>query len=55
MKQREFFCHACHQEFSQVLTPDDDVDGVVVCPHCESERVEERPMAFYPIRRRESA
>ena len=54
MKQREFFCQACHQTFSEVPTPNDDAE-VVVCPHCESERVEERPTAFYPIKRKESA
>ena len=55
MKQREFFCQACHQTFSEVPTPNGGAEGVVVCPQCGSERVEERPTAFYPIRRKESA
>jgi DNA-directed RNA polymerase subunit RPC12/RpoP len=55
MTQHEFFCQACRQTFSEVPTPDDEAEGVVACPHCGSERVEERPTAFYPVRRRESA
>jgi hypothetical protein len=55
MTQHEFFCQACHQAFSKVLTRVDYAESVVSCPHWGSKSVEERPTVFYPITRKESA
>ncbi len=55
MHTHEFFCHACQQPFSKTLTAEEYEEGAVVCPHCGSEEVEDRPEAFYPISSRESA
>lgn len=55
MPQYEYFCHACKRSFSKTLTPAEYAEGNIVCPHCESEEVERRVPAFYPISSRESA
>ena len=55
MSPHEYFCHACKRSFSRTLTPAEYAEGIIVCPHCGSEEVEERVPAFYPISSRESA
>lgn len=55
MFQREYFCHACNRAFSKTLTPAEYVEGTIVCPHCNSEDVEPRLQAFYPISSKKSA
>jgi putative FmdB family regulatory protein len=55
MPHYEFFCHACKKSFSKTLTPAEYEEGVVGCPYCGSEEVEERASAFYPISSRETA
>jgi putative FmdB family regulatory protein len=55
MPHYEFFCHACKQTFSKVLTPDEYAEGSIGCPHCGSEEVERRVSAFYPISSKGSA
>ena len=55
MLRYEFFCNACEQPFSKILTADEYEEGGTVCPECGSENVEQRSTASYPINRKESA
>jgi putative FmdB family regulatory protein len=55
MPYYEYFCHACKKPFSKMLTPAEYEEGIVVCPYCGSEEVEQRGSAFYPISSRETA
>ncbi len=51
----EFFCNACEQPFSRKLTEEEYKEGGVLCPYCDSEDVEVRLTAFYPVNSREAA
>jgi putative FmdB family regulatory protein len=51
----EFLCNACEQPFSKTLTAEEFEEGSTVCPECGSEEVEQRPTAFYPVNRKETA
>jgi putative FmdB family regulatory protein len=42
MPHYEFFCRACKRPFSKTLTPTENKDAKVRCPHCGSEEVEQR-------------
>ncbi len=55
MARYEFFCNACEQSFVRMPIVEEYQEGSVVCPHCGSENVEQRPTAFYPINYKESA
>jgi putative FmdB family regulatory protein len=55
MPRYEFFCNACEQPFSKILTAAEFEEGSTVCPACGSQDVEQRLTAFYPINRKESA
>lgn len=55
MPTYEFFCNSCQQPFSKTLTPEEYEEANIICPYCESEDVELRLTAFYPINSREIA
>jgi len=55
MPTYEYLCLACHKTFSQILTLAEADKQKVVCPHCHSAKVEQRPSAFYAITSRKSA
>ena len=55
MPHYEFFCHACKRTFSKILTLVDYEEGGVVCPHCGSDKVEQRWSAFTAITSKKSA
>jgi len=42
MARFEFFCHACEQPFSKILTADEYEEGVIACSNCGSEEVEQQ-------------
>jgi putative FmdB family regulatory protein len=37
----EFFCHTCKKTFSKILTLAEYEEGEVICPHCDSAKVEQ--------------
>jgi putative FmdB family regulatory protein len=51
----EYLCLACHKTFSLVLRLAEADKQKVVCPHCHSAKVEQRPSAFYAVTSRKSA
>ena len=55
MPHYEFFCHACKRTFSKILALVDYEEGGVVCPHCGSDKVEQRWSAFTAITSKNSA
>ena len=55
MPHYEFFCDACKQPFSKVLTLAEYEEGEVLCPHCSSDNVEQSLSVFYPITSKKSA
>ena len=55
MPHYEYFCHACKSSFSKTLTQVEYEEGGVACPHCDSEEVEPRVSAFYPVSSKETA
>jgi putative FmdB family regulatory protein len=55
MPYYEYFCHACKKPFSKMLNPAEYEEGIVACPYCSSEEVEQRMSAFYPISSRDVA
>jgi putative FmdB family regulatory protein len=52
MPHYEFFCYACQKTF---LAPLEYEEGNVVCPHCGSQRVEQRWPIFSVITSKKSA
>ena len=54
MPHYEFFCHACKKTFSKVTLAEYE-EGDVLCPHCDSDNVEQSWSAFYAITSRKSA
>lgn len=48
-------CNACQQSFSKIPIAGEYEEGRTVCPNFGGEEVEQRPTAFYPINRKESA
>lgn len=55
MADYQFFCNACEQPFSKMLTAAEFEEGGTVCPLCGSADVEQRLTTFYPINSKESA
>jgi putative FmdB family regulatory protein len=52
----EFACQACHKTFSKILTiAEHDKEPKIECPHCGSEKVEQRWADFYAITSKKSA
>jgi len=55
MPQYEFFCHACKNTFSKMLTLAEYDEGEVPYPHCGSDNVEQSWSVFCPITSKKSA
>jgi putative FmdB family regulatory protein len=55
MPTYEYLCLACRKTFSQILTLAESGKRKVVCPHCRSTKVEQRPTTFYAVTSRKSA
>jgi putative FmdB family regulatory protein len=47
MPHYEFFCHACKQTFSKVLTLAEYEQGEIICTQCGSTDVEQSWSAFH--------
>ena len=54
MPHYNFFCRACKEEFSKVLTLAEYEKGGIVCPHCKSKDIEQRWAAFYAVTSKKS-
>jgi putative FmdB family regulatory protein len=50
----EFICQSCEKTFSKVLTLAEHESGAVKCPHCGSEKVEQKLAAFYAVTSKKS-
>ena len=55
MPHYEYFCYVSKRSFSKALTPAENAEGTIICPHCGSEEVEKLVPACYPISSRVSA
>jgi putative FmdB family regulatory protein len=55
MPTYEYLCLACRKTFTQVLTLAEAGRRKVVCPHCRSAKIEQRPSTFYAVTSRKSA
>ena len=55
MPTYEYACLSCRKTFSQILTVAEAGKKKVVCPHCHSTKVEQRPSSFYAVTSRKSA
>jgi putative FmdB family regulatory protein len=55
MPHYEFFCHACKKTFSKILTVAEHEKEKIVCPHCNSNNVEQGWSAFSAITSKKSA
>jgi putative FmdB family regulatory protein len=55
MPTYEYLCLACHKTFSKILTLAEAGKQKIICPHCQSSKVEQRFSAFYPVTSRKSA
>lgn len=52
----EFACKTCQKTFSKILTmAEHDQELKITCPHCGSEKVEQRWADFYAITSKKSA
>ena len=54
MPHYEFFCRACRNQFSQVLTLSQYETGRIACPRCRGKKVEQRWAAFYAVTSKKS-
>src|SRR5207244_3794387 len=55
MLQYDFFCHACQKIFSKILTIAEHGKEKIKCPHCGSNKVEQRWAEFYAVTSKKSA
>ena len=55
MPRYDFLCQSCKKQFSKTLTLAEYEEGVVICPNCGSEDVEQSWAAFYTMTSRKSA
>lgn len=49
-----FFCQSCNKEFTQVLHISELDKGVVKCPHCGSEKVQQQVAEFTAVTSKKS-
>ena len=49
-----FYCQACEKEFTQVLHISELEKGGIKCPHCSSEKVEQKVAAFSAVTSKKS-
>src|SRR5438094_10593393 len=49
MPHYDFFCHACQKTFSKILTIAEHGKEKIKCPHCGSNKVEQRWAEFYAV------
>ena len=49
-----FSCQACEKEFTQVLHVAELEKGGIKCPHCGSEKVEQKVAAFSAVTSKKS-
>ncbi len=49
-----FLCKACDKEFTQVLHISEMEKGGILCPHCGSDRVEQKIAAFSAVTSKKS-
>lgn len=54
MPQYNFVCQACQKEFSRIMSISEYEKGGITCPHCGSDKVEQRWAAFYAITSKKS-
>lgn len=55
MPQYEYVCQGCRKSFSKVLTFSEYEKGGIKCPHCGSNKVEQKVSAFYAVTSKKSA
>jgi putative FmdB family regulatory protein len=55
MPHYDFFCHACQKTFSKILTIAEHGKEKIKCPHCGSNKVEQRWAEFYAVTSKKSA
>jgi putative FmdB family regulatory protein len=55
MPHYDYFCNACKQIFSTILTLAEHEHGNPKCPHCGSKDVEQKLAAFYAVTAKKSA
>ena len=55
MPHYEFFCLDCKKLFTKILSLVHHEEGKVQCPHCGSERIEQRWSPFSAITSKKSA
>jgi len=51
----EYQCQDCHKKFSKTLTLAEAGSQKIICPHCQSQKVEQQPTTFYAVTSRKSA
>jgi putative FmdB family regulatory protein len=55
MPNYEFFCTACKKTFSKILTIARHDQEKIACPHCSSNKVEQRWSSFSVVTSKKSA
>jgi putative FmdB family regulatory protein len=54
MPQYDYHCQACEKEFTKIMTLREYEQNPVVCPHCGSDKVEQRWAAFFAVTSKKS-
>ncbi len=54
MPQYNYYCQACQKEFTRIMTLREYEQGRVACPHCGSDKVEQRWAAFFAVTSKKS-
>ncbi len=54
MPTYDYVCKECKKSFTKVLTLSEYGKGGVVCPHCKSKKVEQKPAAFFAVTAKKS-
>lgn len=55
MPYYDYYCRACDDTFSKLLSLDQHENEAVTCPECGSSNVEQKYSAFYAVTSKKSA
>ncbi|MHB8654410.1 MAG: FmdB family zinc ribbon protein [Terriglobia bacterium] len=47
MPTYDFVCHACKKTFTRLMSHAEIEKNNVICPHCKSNKTEQKPTAFF--------
>ena len=54
MPTYDFICQECKKTFTRLMSVAEVEKGSVTCPHCKSDKTEQKPTAFFAVSAKKS-